>query len=160
MDGYLIKRDAIESMQGLAKTHFLNHKAQRTNKSLGDLTGLTGFGFHIIEVPPGALSTECHVHQFEDEAVYVLEGSATARIGGEQFQINEGDFVGYRANGEPHTIENTGDVPLKCIVVGQRLAHDVVDYPDLGKRLFRNQGQPWSMVDVDRIEHPNAGRKV
>ena len=68
MDGYLIKRDAIESMQGLAKTHFLNHKAQRTNKSLGDLTGLTGFGFHIIEVPPGALSTECHVHQFEDEA--------------------------------------------------------------------------------------------
>ena len=84
VDGYLIKRDAIESMQGLAKTHFLNHKAQRTNKSLGDLTGLTGFGFHIIEVPPGALSTECHVHQFEDEAVYVLEGSATARIGDEQ----------------------------------------------------------------------------
>ena len=109
MDGYLIKRDAIESMQGLAKTHFLNHKAQRTNKSLGDLTGLTGFGFHIIEVPPGALSTECHVHQFEDEAVYVLEGSATARIGDEQFQIGEGDFLGYRANGEPHTIENTGD---------------------------------------------------
>ena len=53
MDKYLITREEIERNEGLKKTHFLNQKAQRINKSLGDLTGLTGFGFHIIEVEPG-----------------------------------------------------------------------------------------------------------
>lgn len=53
METYIIKKSEIEAMEGLQKTHFLNKNAQRVNKSLGDLTGLTGLGFHIIEVPPG-----------------------------------------------------------------------------------------------------------
>ncbi|MEO0362142.1 MAG: cupin, partial [Pseudomonadota bacterium] len=40
-DRYLVTREEIEAMEGLAKTHFLNADARRTNKSLGDLTGLT-----------------------------------------------------------------------------------------------------------------------
>ena len=52
-DEYIIKSDAIAAMPGLDKTHFLNLNAKRVNKSLGDLTGLTGFGSHIIEVEPG-----------------------------------------------------------------------------------------------------------
>lgn len=47
-DTYLIPARAIKDMEGLQKTHFLNDNAIRINKSLGDLTGLTGFGFHII----------------------------------------------------------------------------------------------------------------
>jgi uncharacterized cupin superfamily protein len=74
METYIIEKSEIESLEGLKKTHFLNKNAKRTNKSLGDLTGLTGFGFHIIEVPPGKESTEFHVHHFEDECTYVLSG--------------------------------------------------------------------------------------
>ena len=81
MEKYLLKREEIEAMEGLRKSHFLNPDAQRTNKSLGDLTGLTGIGFHLIHVPPGKLSTEYHVHHYEDECTYVLCGSGTATIG-------------------------------------------------------------------------------
>jgi uncharacterized cupin superfamily protein len=68
----------------------LNENAKRINKSLGDLVGMTGFGFHIIEIEPGYDSTEHHVHYFEDECVYVLEG----------YEISEGDFIGFPAGGE------------------------------------------------------------
>ena len=41
---------------------------------------------------------------------------------------------------------NDGTEPLVCLVIGQRLAQDVVDYPRTGKRLYRNSGQR-DMVD-------------
>jgi len=49
-DTYLITTDEIEAMAGAPKTHFIKENAKRFNKSFGDLAGLTGFGFHIIEV--------------------------------------------------------------------------------------------------------------
>jgi hypothetical protein len=44
--------------------------------------------------------------------------------------------------------------------VGQRLDHDVADYPDKGKRIFRNPGLEWNLVDLDAIEKPVAGKKI
>ncbi|MCI2394457.1 cupin domain-containing protein [Aliiroseovarius sediminis] len=156
---YLITANEISSEEGLSKTHFLNLNAQRINKSLGDLTGITGFGFHIIEVEPGRETTEYHVHHHEDECVYVLEGNATAIVGKEAYEIGPGDFLGYRKGGLAHSIQNTGTVTLRCIVVGERLSHDVGDYPNKGKRIFRNAGLPWNLVDHNSIEEPQAGAK-
>lgn len=156
---YLVTAEEIASMPGLAKIHFLNSDARRLNKSLGDLTGLTGIGFHLIEVQPGHLTTEHHLHHHEDECVYVLEGEGTAYIGEEALPIKTGDFPGYRKGGEAHSIRNTGDGVLRCIVAGQRLPHDVGDYTRLGKRVYRNQGMPWNLVDHEAIEEPQAGAK-
>lgn len=160
MNNYVLKRSEIEAMEGLRKTHYLNPNAQRVNKSLGDLTGLTGFGFHIIEVPPGKESTEYHVHFYEDECVYVLSGTGMVTIGEEDTDIGEGDFIGYRKGGAPHTMRNVGDEVLRCIVVGERLPHDIGDYPRLGKRLYRGPGRPWDIVDHSAIANPEAGRKI
>lgn len=156
MDRYIIRKSEIEAMEGLAKQHFMNPNAQRINKSLGDLTGLSGFGFHVIEVAPGKETTEHHVHFYEDECVYVLAGSGTALIGDQEFAISEGDFLGYRAGGEAHSIVNTGREVLRCIVVGERLPHDVGEYPRLNKRLYRSPGRAWEIVDIADIEHPGA----
>lgn len=158
-DTYLVTANQIETMEGLRKTHFMNPNAKRANKSLGDLTGITGFGFHIIEVEPGHETTEYHVHHFEDECVYVLNGHATATVGEDSFEINPGDFIGYRKGGAAHTIINTGAEVFRCIVVGQRLAHDVGDYPRKGKRIYRNDGLPWELVDHADIEQITAGAK-
>ncbi len=160
MDRYIVTREEIEKFEGVEKTHFLNDNARRLNKSLGDLTGLTGLGFHIIEVPPGRETTELHVHYHEDECIYILEGEATATIGDGTYTVRAGDFIGYRAGGEPHKLENTGQETLRCIVVGQRLDHDVADYPARKKRIFRNKGLRWNLVDTEAIEEPDAGRKV
>lgn len=160
MDKYVVKKSEIDTMEGLFKQHHLNPNAERINKSLGDLTGITGLGFHIVEVPPNTESTEYHVHKYEDECVYVLSGQAEVEIGEQTFQVQEGDFIGYQAEGLAHTMKNTGTSPLKCIVVGERLNHDVADYPRLNKRLYRNVGQPWELVDIGNVSNPKAGKKA
>lgn len=153
----LVTRDDIAAMKGLEKTHFLNPDARRVNKSLGDRTGLTGFGFHIIEVEPGRETTEHHVHHHEDECVFVLSGTATAYLGEEAHAIGPGDFLGYRKGGPAHSIRNTGSETLRCIVVGERLAHDVGDYPRLRKRIYRNAGLPWTLADHDALAEIGGG---
>jgi len=160
MADYVIKKAQIDSMAGLAKTHFLNDNAQRINKSLGDLTGITGFGFHLIEVPPGKESTEYHVHYHEDECTYVLSGTGKVIIGDEEHGIAAGDFIGYRKNGKPHTMINTSDKSLVCIVVGERLDHDVGDYPAKEKRIYRNSGLPANVVEHKYISEQQTGTKT
>lgn len=159
LDRYILTQSEIEAYKGVEKTHFLNSNARRINKSLGDLTGLSGFGFHMIDVQPGQDSTELHMHYYEDECVYILAGSAEATIGEGTYRVEAGDFIGYRAGGKPHKLTNCGPGVLKCIVVGQRLPHDVGDYPRLGKRIYRNQSRPWDLVDIQTIDHPKAGKK-
>ncbi|MHA6325427.1 cupin domain-containing protein [Roseivivax sp. CAU 1753] len=149
----------IAAMAGLAKTHFLNDRARRVNKSLGDLCGLTGIGVHMVEVAPGDLTTEYHRHYHEDECVYVLAGTGTARIGADRHAIAPGDFIGYAKGGAAHDIENTGTDTLRLLVIGQRLDHDVGDYPEKGKRIFRNAGLPWAVADLDDLDFPQAGAK-
>jgi len=160
MDKYIVTGEEIEQYQGVEKTHFLNPNARRLNKSLGDLTGLSGFGFHIIEIQPGYESTELHMHYHEDECVYILEGEAEATIGDRKYLVKAGDFIGYRAGGEPHQLKNNGNSLLKCIVVGQCLEHDVGDYPNLKKRIYRNKRLKWNLVDMENIEEPVAGKKT
>jgi uncharacterized cupin superfamily protein len=159
MSSTILKKAAIDAEEGLFKSHFLNDNAQRTNKSLGDMTGITGFGIHLIEVPPGKESTEYHMHYFEDECTYILAGAGKVIIGDSEHDIAEGDFIGYPKGGEAHTMINTGDNVLKCLVVGERLAHDVGDYPNKGKRIYRNAGMPWNLVDIESIDTPVAGAK-
>ncbi|EMP54877.1 cupin [Marinobacter santoriniensis NKSG1] len=160
MDKYIVTRQEIEDFEGVEKTHFLNENARRRNKSLGDLTGLNRIGFHIIEVEPGRETTELHVHYHEEECVYILEGTAEATIGDQTVAVSAGDFIGYRAGGEAHALKNTGDSTLRCIVVGQRADHDVADYPRLQKRIYRNTGMPWNLVDLENVVEPTAGRKI
>jgi uncharacterized cupin superfamily protein len=160
-EAYIVTSKQVAELEGTQKTHFLNANAQRVNKSLGDMTGLTGFGFHIIEVAPGHETTEHHCHYHEDECVFVLSGEATAYLGDDAYPIGPGDFIGYRKGGLPHSIKNTGDTTLRCIVLGERRAHDVGDYPRLGKRIFRNAGLPWTLADLDKVQEigGNVGKK-
>ena len=80
-------------------------------------------------------------------------------IGSEDTEISTGDFIGYRAGGLAHTMKAIGNEPLTCIVVGQRLDHDVGDYPNKKKRIYRQIGLPWNLVDHESIEEPQAGKK-
>ncbi|PWQ96031.1 cupin domain-containing protein [Leucothrix arctica] len=149
---HVLKKAEIEQIKGQSKTHFLNSNAQCINKSLGDMVGLSGFGFHIMEVQPGYDSTEHHFHYNEDECVYILSGEGTARVGDEFYSVSEGDFLGCRKGGKAHSLKNTGKDVLKCIVVGQRLETDVVDYPLQEKRMFRTKGLSWKVVDFSNMD--------
>lgn len=147
MSKLIIKKNEVE---GIPKTHFLNDKATLMIKSLGDLAGLKNLGFHIIEVEPGYDSTEYHHHHFEDECCYILKGEATITIGEEEHQVTSGDFIGYPSGGDAHSMKNTGDYTLICIVAGQRLQNEIVDYPNLNKRLYC-YGEKSELVNINDI---------
>jgi len=146
---------AIDALEGMHKTHFLNSDAVRLDKSLGDEAGLRSIGVHLITVEPGHASTEHHVHLYEEECIYVLSGHGTAIEGEERYSIGPGDFIGCPAGGQPHTMVNDGEEPLVCLVFGERRAHDVVDYPRRRKRLYRHHGE-WNVVDHTDIAYPKG----
>lgn len=143
--------DAIAKMAVVRRVHNLNPAAIRMDKSLGDEAGLKNIGIHLITIAPGDRSTEFHSHKYEDEAIYVLSGHGLEVIGEETYKIGSGDFIGFPASGPAHETVNDGTEPLVCLVIGQRLPQDVVDYPRKGKRLYRNGGQR-DMVDCANIE--------
>jgi uncharacterized cupin superfamily protein len=146
-----LSAEKIEAMAGERRVHFVNPKAVRINKSLGDAAGLKNLGVHMMTVAPGDCSSEYHCHRYEDEAIYVLSGHGTAVIGDESYKIGPGDFLGFPGGEPAHETINSGTEPLVCLVIGQRLAQDVVDYPRAGKRMYRNSGQR-DMVDCSNIQ--------
>ena len=146
----LLTAQDIKGMKGEHKVHFLNPGAIRINKSLGDAVGLQDMGIHLIEVKPGDDSTEYHRHYYEEEAVYVLSGRGTLTVDGDCYPIAAGDFAGFPRATVAHAIRNDGAEILVCLVMGQRLAQDIVDYPHQHKRLYRHNGT-WDLVDVADI---------
>jgi uncharacterized cupin superfamily protein len=46
----------------------------KTRRRLGRAAGLTQFGVNLLELGPGAWSSQRHCHALEDEFVYVLKG--------------------------------------------------------------------------------------
>jgi uncharacterized cupin superfamily protein len=146
-----LSAEKIAAMEGIKRVHTLNPAAIRTNKSLGDEVGLKNLGIHLISIEPGNKSTEFHAHRYEEEAMYVLSGRGTAVIGETTQKIGPGDFIGFPTNGVAHETINDGAEPLICLVIGQRLQQDVVDYPRKGKRIYRNSGER-NMVDHANID--------
>ena len=146
-----LSAEKIAAMEGVRRVHNLNPDAIRTDKSLGDEVGLKNMGIHLISIAPGDKSTEFHTHRYEEEAIYVLSGRGTAVVGEKTQKIGPGDFLGFPAGGAAHETINDGVEPLVCLVIGQRLAQDVVDYPRKGKRLFRNSGER-NLVDHSNLE--------
>ena len=153
-DIYFMPSEKISELPNKLRTHVLNEKAQRRERSLAKATGMEELDFAIVEIYPGDESTEHHKHYHEEECLYVLEGTGTALVGRESYAVKAGDFVGFRKGGLAHSLRNTGDTTLRCIAVRQRKNHDVSDYPRVGKRLFRNKDLTWNMVDLTVIDRP------
>ena len=125
----LVTRTEIAKIAGQDKRHFLNRDARHLQKPLSDIAGLIKSDFHLIEVPIGSATCAFHRHLCEEECINILEGTGTARIGATVLQVEAGDFITYPAGGEAHDLRNTGSSILKCIIIGQRLDFDIVDYP-------------------------------
>ena len=116
-------------MQGHETTHFLNPRAKRVTKPLGDLGRLQHFELHLITLPVGSVASEFHRQVYAKESVDILAGNGTVRMGPDMFEIEVGDFIAYPPDDGAHDIRNTVPSPMTCIVVEQRLDFDVVYYP-------------------------------
>jgi uncharacterized cupin superfamily protein len=92
--------------------------------------------------PPGKQSAPAHYHIFEEEHVFILEGSLTARIGAESFPMTAGDYVCFPAGQKAgHCLINTSTAACRYVIVGERNPNEVVVYTDAKKVLVRPLGR-------------------
>ena len=53
-----------------------------------------------------------------------------------------------------YDLRSTYSSHMICIIVGQRLAFDVVEYPEQNKRMYRHAGQLEDLVDIAAVSQP------
>jgi uncharacterized cupin superfamily protein len=103
-------------------------------KQLGSAAGGEKLGCSLYEVPPGRRAWPYHYHLANEEAIYVLEGSGTLRIGGEEVRVSEGDYVALPARAEAaHQLINSSEAVLKYLCFSTMIEPDVMVYLDSGK---------------------------
>ncbi len=154
----LLSAAKIRRMKEEKFVHFLNPGAIRHTRSLGDAAGLQTLGVHLVRLKQGDDSTEYHFHHQDEEWVYILSGRGVAEIGGRTYKIAGGDFMGFVANSEPHAMRNPYKQDFVYLVGGNRWPMDVCDYPRIGKRRYRENGNN-VYLDLASLTHVKRSRK-
>lgn len=57
-----------------------------------------------------------HLHRFEDESFYMLEGTATFEADGQTIHAKAGDFI-HIPRGTVHSVRNDGQAPARALVI-------------------------------------------
>ena len=114
--------------------HSHEEKFSYRRKSLSSATGGEKLGCSLYEVPPGRRAWPYHYHLSNEEAIYVLHGSGTLRIGEREVAVSRGDYVALPV-GESgaHQIINTSDEPLRYLCFSTMVEPDMMVYPDSDK---------------------------
>lgn len=99
-------------------------------------------GVAIEELAPGKQSSPAHFHIFEEEHVFVLEGTLTVRVGAESHVMKAGGYICFPAGQRAgHCLLNPGDAPARYVIIGERNPNEVVVYTDSNKVLVRALGR-------------------
>ena len=104
----------------------------RSKQALGDAGGLTQFGVNLVELKPGAASSQRHWHSHEDEFVMVVSGELTLVTDEGETLMRAGDCAAFPA-GRPngHHLINRGWGNALFLCVGSRITEDRALYPDI-----------------------------
>ncbi len=90
-------------------------------------------GLRLYRIAPGMQSTRMHRHLLQEEMFVILSGRGVLRHGDRRVEVKAGDFILYAAGDpEAHAFVNTGVEPLEYLATGNRVAHEVCEYPEDG----------------------------
>ena len=105
-----------------------------TARFMGRASGGKGLGCGYYEVPPGRTAFPAHYHCANEEAIFVLEGVGTARIGDARVPVRAGDYLALPPGpGHAHQLVNTGTGVLRYLCMSTALGAEIIVYPDSGK---------------------------
>lgn len=103
-------------------------------KHLGHATGSQGIGCSLYEVPPGRAAFPRHFHCANEEALFILEGEGTLRIGDATVPVRAFDYATFPVGPDSaHQLRNTGTTPLRYLCFSTKERAEVVGYPDSKK---------------------------
>lgn len=124
----VINRDEVPSNEMKKGKH------QIVSRRLGTSAGSMKLGATVTEIPPGAMSYPFHYHCAKEEALYILSGTGTARIGDARVAVRAGDWIAYPVGpAHAHQMINDGSEPLVYLAVSTGETCEVVGYPDSNK---------------------------
>jgi len=122
----------------------------REKRKLGDYFGLSNFGINQTTLAPGAISTLFHHHSKQDEFIYILEGVATLRHGEDEYQMIQGDCMGFKAGaGVASQLVNRSSEPVVYLEIGDRTLGDEVKYPDDDLQAVQQADGSWRFTHKD-----------
>ncbi len=111
---------------------FDQEPANRIRQRLGDAGGLTQFGVNLLQLPPGAWSSQRHWHSAEDEFVYVISGEVVLITDEGEDVLRAGDCAAFPRNAaDGHHLVNNSRATALCLEIGTRATDDVTMYPDI-----------------------------
>lgn len=129
-------------------SHPWNPKSLLVGAHLSQLGGLQRTGVSIVRIPSGHESFTYHSHQREEEWIYLLSGRAIAEVDDAEYELGPGDFLAFPTPSVAHHLRNPFPEDLVYLMGGENLDYDVADFPRLGKRMVKLQGQP-VIYDLD-----------
>jgi uncharacterized cupin superfamily protein len=103
-------------------------------KSLGWAAGGAQLGCTWYELKPGRAAFPKHFHCANEEAIFVLEGDATLRIGDDEVAVRAGDYIALPVGpATAHQMVNRGDKTCRYLCFSTKHTTEVVGYPDSKK---------------------------
>lgn len=125
---------ALVNETDLEWTELENGGTRFRRKQLGEAAGGDLLGCSLYELPSGHNSWPYHYHTANEEAIYVLEGAGTIRLGGETSGLEAGDYVAVPSDETGgHKVINDSDGALRYLAISTMNEPDLTVYPDSGK---------------------------
>lgn len=146
-----ILRAADIAAQPFDYRHPLVDEAKPRMFALSRMAGLNSAGVSLIHLAKGLCSFPAHRHHNEEEWIYILSGQGTLALDGVDHTIDAGDFAAFPPRGPAHKLTNTGDETLIYLTGGDNLPSDIVDFPELNKRLVRS-GHDYSTMEIAPLD--------
>ncbi len=144
-------------LESIAQTHRTGYPppfdagvAGRWYRRIGEAAGFADFGASHVVLEPGALSSQRHWHQEEDEMVVMLSGEAVLCEEDGRETMKPGDIAIF-PKGAPngHHLVNESDAPCSFVAIG-RTPESMAHYPDIdlawngrAKIFTRKDGTPY-----------------
>ena len=122
----------------------------KIRRRLAVAAGLKHIGINLLELAPGAWSSQRHWHTEAEEFVYVLEGEVVLVTEGGEEILHAGECAAFLP-GDPdgHHLQNRSGALARVLEIGSaHLQNDEALYPDIDLRAatsgyFRKDGTPY-----------------
>ena len=113
-------------------------------RRLAQAAGGGKLGCSLYELAPGKRSFPFHYHLANEEAIYVLDGEATLRLGDREIPVKAGDYIALIPGpAHAHQLINESSAPVHYLCLSTMQYPEVAVYPDSRKVGFISQyGSP------------------
>jgi uncharacterized cupin superfamily protein len=148
---------SVNEATSTTQSHGEQYLLQR--KQLAALTQGKKLGCSWIELLPGKKAWPMHYHLINEEAIFVLEGEGTLRLGEARYPVKAGDYISLRCDKEgAHQMINTSQSPLRYLCFSTMEPNEIAVYPDSNKMFVcagSAPGGPKEQRTLTKVFYPN-----